>query len=233
MNKARKESARNNFRLFCETYLARTFCNPWTVAQGDAIRKIEWAVLDRVFSTIKLPRGGGASSLSEAACLWAVLCGHHQCVALVNSSEDTARESLANLKDELRHNDLVGEDFLTQLTRRMVVADRGNQDWGARRCAWLQNPIAIPVLCDDIESTAAIFGTSAADDDLFRMGLDFPGQERVPPSLMILDSVNICDPDYCPSARAKREVLVADICRWIAGSNKIGGFLTVTSPAEE
>ncbi|MGV2336271.1 MAG UNVERIFIED_CONTAM: hypothetical protein LVR18_19920 [Planctomycetaceae bacterium] len=51
------------------------------------------------------------TTIAECACLWAILFGHREFVALIGASEAHAEEMLESIKMELDGNDLLLEDF--------------------------------------------------------------------------------------------------------------------------
>ena len=57
-----------------------------------------------------MPRGSGKTTLCETACLWALLYGHREFVALIGSDEDHAADMLDSIKSELENNVLLAED---------------------------------------------------------------------------------------------------------------------------
>jgi len=58
-----------------------------------------------------MPRGSGKSTISECACIWAVLFGHREFVCLIGSDEGHAMDMLDAIKMEFDGNDLLLEDF--------------------------------------------------------------------------------------------------------------------------
>ncbi len=108
---ARKAKAERDFRFFCETYFPATFNLPWSADHLKVIAKIELAVLEGGLFAMAMPRGSGKTSLCETACLWALLYGHREFVALIGSDEQHAESMLESMKAELEHNELLLEDF--------------------------------------------------------------------------------------------------------------------------
>ena len=75
------------------------------------IAKIEQAVLEGGLFAMAMPRGSGKTSLCETACLWALLYGHREFVALIGSDEEHAANMLDSIKVELEANERLLEDF--------------------------------------------------------------------------------------------------------------------------
>ena len=81
-NPERKERAASNFRFFCDNYFPLTFHLPWSKDHLKVIGRIEQAVLRGGLFAMAMPRGSGKSTISECACIWAVLFGLHFLVSL-------------------------------------------------------------------------------------------------------------------------------------------------------
>ncbi len=107
----RKEACSRSFRRFCETYFPQTFHLAWSPDHLKVIAKIEEAVLEGGLFAMAMPRGSGKTTLCETACLWALLYGHREFVALIGSDEEHAADMLESIKSELENNDLIEEDF--------------------------------------------------------------------------------------------------------------------------
>jgi hypothetical protein len=107
----RRESCREDFRLYCETYHAATFCLAWSPDHLKVIASVEGAVLNGELFAYAMPRGSGKTSLCEAAAEWALNYGHRAFVAIIGSTEDHAAGMLDSIKTEFETNDLLLEDF--------------------------------------------------------------------------------------------------------------------------
>ncbi|MBS0338840.1 MAG: hypothetical protein JSS40_18955, partial [Proteobacteria bacterium] len=108
---ARRARAAKDFRYFCETYFGQTFHLKWSDDHLKVIAKIEQAVLDGGLFAMAMPRGSGKTSLCEVACLWALLYGHREFVALIGSDEEHAAGMLESIKAELENSEILGADF--------------------------------------------------------------------------------------------------------------------------
>lgn len=107
---ARKEKAAGDFRFFCEAYFPQTFHLKWSDDHLKVIAKIEQAVLEGGLFAMAMPRGSGKTSLCEIACLWALVYGHREFVALVGSDEEHAAGMLGGLdsiKAELENSEIL------------------------------------------------------------------------------------------------------------------------------
>lgn len=110
-NQARRNAAELSFRLFCENYFRPTFCKPWSDDHLRVLAKVERAVLFGGLFAVAMPRGSGKTSITIAACLWALLTGEREFVALIGADEGAASELLESIKTELETNDLLAADF--------------------------------------------------------------------------------------------------------------------------
>jgi len=86
-NLERKDACRQSFRLFCEQYFQQTFHLVWSQDHLKVIGKIETAVIDGGLFAMAMPRGSGKTTLCETACLWALLYGHREFIALIGSDD--------------------------------------------------------------------------------------------------------------------------------------------------
>jgi len=110
-NKRRRAKAAGDFRFFCEAYFPQTFILPWSKDHLKVIAKTEQAVIRGGLFAMAMPRGGGKSSLCEAACLWALMYGHRPFVALIGADEEHAISMLYSIKSEIENNDRLLADF--------------------------------------------------------------------------------------------------------------------------
>ena len=92
-NQERKESCRNDFKLFCETYFPEVYQLKWSDDHLRAIAKIQKSVLEGGLFALAMSRGSGKSSLTETAAIWAMLYGHREFIVIVGASESAALKS--------------------------------------------------------------------------------------------------------------------------------------------
>lgn len=110
-NPKRRAKTSKSFRSFCEVYYRRIFYLPWSPDHLKVIARIEDAVLRGGLMALAMPRGGGKTSLCEAACEWAILTGARRYVALVAVNDTFAKKMLGGIKTRWETNDLLLEDF--------------------------------------------------------------------------------------------------------------------------
>lgn len=111
VNPVRKESCRNSFRRFCETYFAAAFCRPWSDAHLQALRTIEAVVTGGGTFAVAMPRGSGKTALAKASVLWAVLYGRHEYVAIIGPEARYAEQAIADIRTVLESSQLLADDF--------------------------------------------------------------------------------------------------------------------------
>src|SRR5688572_28560657 len=98
---ARRDECERSFRRFCEVYFAGTFALAWSPDHLRVLAKVERADLFGDLFAMAMPRGSGKTSIVVAACLWALLTGEHEFVALIAADEGAASELLESMKTEL------------------------------------------------------------------------------------------------------------------------------------
>ena len=151
-NQERKESCRNDFKLFCETYFPEVYQLKWSDDHLRAIAKIQKSVLEGGLFALAMSRGSGKSSLTETAAIWAMLYGHREFVVLVGASESAALEMLDSIKTEFEVNEHIAADFPEvsyPIARLEGIANRcaGQLYKGERtRITWTANEIVLPTI---------------------------------------------------------------------------------------
>ncbi len=82
-DRPRREACIQSFPEFCKVYLGEHFNLPWSPYHLQAAERIERAVLDGGLFAFAMPRGSGKTTMSRAAVMWSVLCGHIKCAVLL------------------------------------------------------------------------------------------------------------------------------------------------------
>jgi hypothetical protein len=231
---ARRSQAQKSFRFFCETYFPQTFHLKWSPDHLKVIAKIEEAVLNGGLFAMAMPRGSGKTTLCETACLWALLYGHREFVALIGSDEEHAADMLDSIKSELENNDLLEEDFseicgpiraLEGIHQRAA----GQLYRGARtHIGWTAKEIVLPTIEGSIGS-AAIIKVAGITGRIRGMKHKRADGKTVRPSLVLLDDPQTDESARSPSQCHTREQILAGAILGLAGpGRKIAGLMTLT-----
>jgi hypothetical protein len=236
----RKARGIHDFQYFCESHFPQTFHLRWSQDHLKVIAKIEQAVLKGGLFALAMPRGSGKTTIAESACLWAILYGHRDFVALIGASEEHAEEMLDSIKTELDCNDLLLEDFpeaVHPIRCLEGIANRcaGQLYHGERtHVTWTAREIVLPTIPGSPASGAIIkvAGITGRIRGLKHKCVD---GKTCRPSLVVLD-----DPQTDESARsvsqcAHRERLLAGAILGLAGpGKKISGIMpcTVINPGD-
>ena len=233
-NPQRKADCERNFQLFCESYFPETFALEWSEDHIKVIVKIEMAVLSGGLFALALPRGMGKTSLAEVACLWAMLYGHREFVALIGATESAALEILDSIKTELDVNELLAEDFpevCYPVAQLDGIANRcaGQLYQGVRtRITWTSNEIVLPTIKDS-RASGIIVRVAGITGRIRGMKYKRSDGRSVRPSLVIID-----DPQTSESAgsleqtRKRIRVLSGDILGLAGPGQKISGVMPCT-----
>jgi len=233
-NAERRDSCRMSFRGFCEAYFPQTFHLAWSQDHLKVIGKIETAVIDGGLFAMAMPRGSGKTTLCETACLWALLYGHREFVALIGSDEEHAADMLDSIRSELENNDLLEEDFsevcgpiraLEGIHQRAA----GQLYRGARtHVGWTAKEIVLPTIEGSVASSA-IIKVAGITGRIRGMKHKRADGKTVRPSLVLLDDPQTDESARSPSQCATREHILAGAILGLAGpGRKIAGLMTLT-----
>lgn len=234
INVQRKANCERNFQLFCESYFPETFSLPWSPDHIKVIGKIESAVLHGGLFAMAMARGSGKSSMSETACIWAMLYGHREFITLIGSTESAALEILDSIKTELEVNELLAEDFpevCYPIEQLDGIANRcaGQISQGERtRITWTSNEIVLPTIKDS-KASGIIVRVAGITGRIRGMKYKRSDGRSVRPSLVIID-----DPQTSESAgsleqtRKRIRVLAGDILGLAGPGQKISGVMPCT-----
>lgn len=107
----RRKRVAKSFKTFCETYFSDVFDLSWSPDHLKVIAKMQRAIVDGGLFAMAMPRGTGKSSLCQCFCIWAMLTGLTQYIALIASDLSLAEDTLTVLKEHLEENDLLLEDY--------------------------------------------------------------------------------------------------------------------------
>jgi hypothetical protein len=229
-----KEAARRDFRRFCEEYLKPTFSLPWSRDHLRVIAKIEQAVLEGGLFAMAMPRGSGKTSLCESACLWSLVYGHREFVALIGGDEDHAAKMLESIKSELEDNDLLLGDFpevaypirgLAGINQRAT----GQLHHGKRtRIGWTANEIILPTI-EGSPASGAIVRVSGITGRIRGMKHKRADGTAIRPALVLIDDPQKDEVARSPAQVVAREQVLAGAVLGLSGpGRKIAGLMTLT-----
>ena len=234
INPERKQQAGESFQYFCETYFPLSFHLAWSPDHLKVIAKIEEAVLHGGLFALAMPRGSGKTTIAECACLWAILFGHREFIALIGASEVHAEEMLDSIKMELDGNELLLEDFpeaVYPIQRLEGIANRctGQLYQGERtHISWTAKEIVMPTMPAS-KASGAIVKVAGITGRIRGMKFKRADGRTVRPSLVILDDPQTDESARSPSQCAQRESILAGAVLGLAGpGNKISGIMPCT-----
>lgn len=235
-NTTRRERCRRDFKTFCEAYFPLTFSRKWSADHLKAIVKIQTAILEGGLFALAMPRGSGKTSLVETACIWAILYGHAQFVALIGASAEAATEMLSSIKSELENNDILYSDFkriLYPIHKLEGIANRCNgQLFNNQRThiTWTSSEIVLPTMPGpNNEGSGAILKVAGITGRIRGMKFKRSDGQAVRPTLVVIDDPQTDDSARSASQNAKRESILAGAVLGLAGpGKKIAGVMPCT-----
>ncbi|MCC6229658.1 MAG: phage terminase large subunit family protein [Phycisphaerales bacterium] len=230
----RKEKAARDFRYFCETYFPQTFHLKWSDDHLKVIAKIEQAVLEGGLFAMAMPRGSGKTSLCETACLWALVYGHRDFVALIGSDEEHAADMLESIKVELESNEILAGDFpevchpIRSLEGIHQRASGQLFQGKQTHIGWTAREVVLPTIVGS-EGSGAIIRVAGITGRIRGMKHKRADGTSARPSLVLIDDPQTDESARSPSQCANRERILAGAILGLAGpGKKIAGLMTLT-----
>ncbi|HYD00076.1 MAG TPA: terminase gpA endonuclease subunit [Phycisphaerales bacterium] len=234
VNPERRAKAARDFRFFCEAYFPQTFHLEWSDDHLRVIAKIEQAVLQGGLFAMAMPRGSGKTSLCEIACLWAMLYGHRDFVALIGSDEEHAAGMLESIKAELENSDALAEDFpevchpIRSLEGIHQRASGQLYQGKQTHIGWTAREIILPTIAGSAAS-GAIIRVAGLTGRIRGMKHKRTDGTSARPSLVLIDDPQTDESARSPSQCATRERILAGAVLGLAGpGKKIAGLMTLT-----
>ncbi|MCG3128270.1 MAG: phage terminase large subunit family protein [Phycisphaerae bacterium] len=241
-NPEQRARAERDFRFFCEAYFPQTFHLPWSPDHLKVIAKIEQAVLEGGLFAMAMPRGSGKTSLCEVACLWALVCGHREFVALIGSDEEHAAGMLDSIKVELETNDLLEDDFSEVVGPVRALEGIHQRSAGQlyegkqTHIGWTAREIVLPTLPPlewlgnhSPKSNGAIIKVAGITGRIRGMKHKRADGSSVRPSLVLIDDPQTDESARSPSQCMTRERILSGAILGLAGpGRKIAGLMTLT-----
>lgn len=233
-NQERKESCRNDFKLFCETYFPEVYQLKWSDDHLRAIAKIQKSVLEGGLFALAMSRGSGKSSLTETAAIWAMLYGHREFVVLVGASESAALEMLDSIKTEFEVNEHIAADFPAvsyPIAKLEGIANRcaGQLYKGERtRITWTANEIVLPTIAG-AASSGVIVRVAGITGRIRGMKYKKPDGRTIRPEFVVIDDPQTSESaDSVEQTRKRVRVLAGDILGLAGPGKKIAGIMPCT-----
>ena len=230
----RRESCRQGFRAFCETYLADLFPLAWSPDHLTAIAKIEGAVLRGELFAFAMPRGSGKTTLCEAACLWSMLYGHRQFIVLVGADQTIASSMADSLKAQIENNDTLLEDFPeacypVRCLDRIAQRAKGQTYQGTpTEMQWAADQITLPWIKGSVSAGACV-RVAGITGRIRGLKHTRPDGSSIRPSLVLIDDPQTDESAASPSQCATREKILSGAILGLAGpGSKIAGLTTIT-----
>jgi hypothetical protein len=241
-NPAQRARAERDFRFFCEQYFPQTFHLPWSPDHLKVIAKIEQAVLEGGLFAMAMPRGSGKTSLCEVACLWALVYGHREFVALIGSDEEHAAGMLDSIKVELETNDLLEDDFSEVVGPVRALEGIHQRSAGQlfqgkqTHIGWTAREIVLPTLPPlewlgnrSPKSNGAIIKVAGITGRIRGMKHKRADGSSVRPALVLIDDPQTDESARSPSQCVTRERILAGAILGLAGpGRKIAGLMALT-----
>ena len=230
----RKESCRNDFKLFCETYFPEVYQLKWSDDHLRAIAKIQKSVLEGGLFALAMSRGSGKSALTETAAIWAMLYGHREFVVLVGASESAALEMLDSIKTEFEVNEHIAADFPEvsyPIAKLEGIANRcaGQLYKGERtRITWTANEIVLPTIAG-AASSGVIVRVAGITGRIRGMKYKKPDGRTIRPEFVVIDDPQTSESaDSVEQTRKRVRVLAGDILGLAGPGKKIAGIMPCT-----
>ncbi|MCC6909432.1 MAG: phage terminase large subunit family protein [Phycisphaerales bacterium] len=230
----RRARCERSFRSFCETYFPQTFSLPWSDDHLKVIEKIEKAVLEGGLFAMAMPRGSGKTTLCEIACLWAILIGAREFVALIGADEDHAANMLDSIKAELENNESLLADlpevlFPIHSLEGIHQRSSGQLHEGRQtHIGWTAKEIVLPTVPNS-KASGAIIRVAGITGRIRGMKHKRPDGQSVRPSLVLIDDPQTDESARSPSQCNTRERILAGAILGLAGpGRKIAGLMTIT-----
>ena len=181
-----------------------------------------------------MPRGSGKTSLCETACLWAMLFGHREFVALIGSDEDHAASMLDSIKAELENSEPLLADFpevCFPIRRLEGIHQRaaGQLHNGKQtHIGWAAREIVLPSI-EGSRGSGAIIRVAGITGRVRGMKYKRPDGGAVRPSLVLIDDPQTDESARSPSQCDTRERILSGAILGLAGpGKKIAGLMTLT-----
>lgn len=234
-NQARRDDSIASFRVFCETYYADQFSRAWSRDHLKVIAKIERAAVKGGLFAVAMPRGSGKTTLSEKACIWAILRGSRRFILLFAVNQDAANDILDNIKVDIEHNDLLAADFpevcipIRKIEGKSILC--GGQRYKGERThlGWDKEELTFPTIPGSV-SSGAIIRSKGLSGRIRGMKVTRPVDgATMRPDLVVIDDPQTDETAISPSqVRAQMKLLRGAVLGLAEPGKKISGIMPCT-----
>lgn len=238
-NRKRRESCRENLRLFCETYFPNAFYMNWSDDHLRVIQIIQDATRNGGLFAVAMPRGNGKTTLCVVAAIWTLLYGHRSYVVLIGATETHAVKLLKNVMTHFEVNPLLLEDFpevcypIKRLDRIAHRATGQLLNGQSTRIGWTSTELILPTVPNSVASGArvAVAGLTGAVHGLQATQAD---GTIIRPDFVLLDDPQTKESAHSPKQVADRlDIINADVLGLAGPRKKISGVAPVTVVAKD
>jgi hypothetical protein len=234
-----RAACERDFRLFCETYFPNAFNLAWSGDHIRAIGRMQDIVLNGGLFALAMPRGGGKTSLSVRAAIWALLYGHRRFVSLVAATEKLASDLMKPIKTELTWNERLMADFRQVCYPFKRLENNGRKcigqifDGEETRIVWSEDRLTLPTMPDDAcdgrnvsGSTVTVAGITGA---LRGQSHTLATGEIIRPELILLDDPQTRESAMSSSQSETREAIIKGDVLFMGGpQQKIAAIMPCT-----
>ncbi len=234
-DQARRDDSLGSFRVFCETYYRDQFSRAWSDDHLKVIAKIERAAIKGGLFAVAMPRGSGKTTLSEKACIWAILRGSRRFIVLFAVNQDAANDILDNIKVDIEHNDLLTADFpevcipIRKIEGKAVLC--GGQRYKGKRThlGWDKEQLTFPTMPGSVCS-GAIIRSKGLSGRIRGMKVTRPVDgATMRPDLVVIDDPQTDETAISPSqVRAQMKLLRGAVLGLAEPGKKISGIMPCT-----
>jgi hypothetical protein len=231
---ARREACRLDLDKFLLIYLPRRFYLPFSPDHRKVIGKLQSMLLRGELYAEGVYRSFGKTAIAEGGALWAALYGHREFIPVLAATEGKAGEIMESIQNELRHNDLLAEDFpevcfpiraLEGIAHRCV----GQLCQGRpTEIEWRVDAVRFPTIAGSVSSGMTILA-SGITGSIRGMKYRAPDGTLKRPDLVIIDDAQNDKSAASPTQCDYRERLITGAVLGLAGPDKkISGLMTTT-----
>ena len=237
-NLDRRESCRDNLRLFCETYNSVAFYWPWSPDHLTVLARIEEAIRTGGLFAFAMPRGSGKTSICRSALLWAAAYSHVRYPYLIGATQGKAEESLDAIKIWMRFNTEFVADFPEICVAVRALKGIANKASGqtclgeSTGIEWSKDRVVLPTVppppnlpgakgMTTAPTSGTLIGVSGLTGEGIRGSLHTLQDGRLlRPDFVLLDDPQTDKSAASPSGNNTRESLITGAVLGMAGPDK-------------